>query len=75
VNLVDGFVPVAPCRFDIFKADGGITIGSNGLLFDMPAGFSWEIVNGDTIRLTYVPEPATLCIMALGGLLIARRRA
>jgi len=36
-------------------------------------GYNFEIVNGDIIH-ECVPEPATLCLLALGGLAIVRRR-
>ena len=71
---LDGFVPSTGEQFDVFQADGGITIGSGGLSLtgSNAADFTFALTGaGDTtLQLTYigaVPEPSTLALLAIGG--------
>ncbi|MDY7011329.1 MAG: PEP-CTERM sorting domain-containing protein [Planctomycetota bacterium] len=63
--------------FDILTADGGIS-GAPGTVNLPGPGWDWEIVSGagnsETLRLTHVPEPASLSLLILGGLALMRRR-
>jgi len=53
---------------------GGYTNAGTTTLSGVP-GFQWSVVEGDTVlRLHYVPEPATMAMLALGALAVARRR-
>ena len=38
-------------------------------------GLSIELTNGDVAEINFVPEPATLSLLGLGGLLLRKRRA
>ena len=46
------------------------TIGANSVWYSTPTGS----FNVDNVTLTQVPEPATMSILALGGLLLRRRK-
>jgi hypothetical protein len=59
-------IPTVQLSDPWLNKDIGITIRSNG-----PMGGYWEI---DNVRLEYVPEPATLSLLAFGGLALLRKR-
>ncbi len=84
VDLVNGFVPEPGDYFDILTAGGGIT---NPDLSEVTFDFSnagagpgwWTFIvpldgGGEALRLVASPEPATLTLLALGGLCLLRRR-
>jgi len=58
-----------------FEFDGGTSTAGTGAL---PMGADWVIYPTykftTTVEYTYTPEPATLSLLALGGLLAMRRR-
>jgi len=75
VLCIDGFVPKPGDTFDVLSAIKGITIGPSGLALTGAPGFEWSLVEADRIlRLEYIPEPATLALLGLGGLVVLRRR-
>ncbi len=84
VDFVNSFVAAPGMHFDILTAAGGITNADlGGLTFDFSgADFGWawvpEIVSlgggAEALRLNASPEPATLTLLALGGLALLRRR-
>jgi len=51
--------------------DGNLDTEVLGYTFTGTAG---DIGSGDTLGVTLVPEPATVCLLGLGGLLIRRKR-
>jgi hypothetical protein len=60
-------------RFDIITAEGGFSDSFDTI--NLPgAGWSWGIEDNRTLWVELVPEPATLSMLALGGLAIMRRR-
>jgi hypothetical protein len=64
--LVTGFDPAA------FRVDAAAFIGLHGPL---PDGSFFDVaLSNDQLQLIYVPEPASLALMGLGGLLIVHRR-
>ncbi len=84
VDFVNSFAATPGMHFDILTAAGGITNADlDGLTFDFSgADFGWdwvpEIVSlgggAEALRLNASPEPATLTLLALGGLALLRRR-
>lgn|GEM_PF-4455873 len=82
VDLVSGFVPQPGDYFDVLTATGGIS-GFGAVTFDFAdaqGGPIWwpsivELPDGSqALRLAVSPEPATLTLLALGGLALLRRR-
>ncbi len=56
------------------EGPGGLRIGET-----IQLGFQiWSNTNGETVKMdnvTIVPEPATMCLLGLGVLLLRRRKA
>jgi len=81
INLLGDFTPGPDSFFDIFTTVGGDpTYGGTGTPTIETEGFSycWRDVSGDGVVDTLrIPEPATLSVLAFGGLavLVRRRRA
>ena len=79
VNLLGSYTPAPDSFFDVWLITSG---GGGGGAFDsLPTNWTAEwkdLVGGDevkeTLRLTYIPEPATLSLLVLGGLALIRRR-
>lgn len=75
VALWDGFTPTENDTFDVLTAS---TILDNGLDLTGASGFTYSILgsagSGQTLQLTYVPEPTTLGLLGIGGLVCLRRR-
>ena len=54
VSLLGGFQPANHTKFDILTADAGITWDSAGIVVNLPTGFTWALVNGNTtLELSY----------------------
>ena len=73
VSLVDGFSPNLGDAFTIMTADNGITIGDGGLAITGDGNFSWQIVEGTSLKLVAVPEPSFIVLLAAASLFIAVR--
>ncbi|HPD14476.1 MAG TPA: autotransporter-associated beta strand repeat-containing protein [Planctomycetota bacterium] len=87
IDLLNGFVPPAFSTYDLLVAVDGITADVNLLIVDASSvtfNYGWSLSLVDVpsygpdamaLRLTAVPEPTTLALLALGGLgLLARAR-
>ncbi|MFC1805755.1 PEP-CTERM sorting domain-containing protein [Planctomycetota bacterium] len=73
VSLLGGFQPNYGDTFDVLTAAGGVT--ADGLeVVGHPFFYHSIVDNGTTLQITYVPEPTTLSLLALGGLALLRRR-
>jgi hypothetical protein len=78
VNLLGGFTPTAGDTFDVWTFSDKTKAGS-GTFASLPSNFTaaWVDTDGlgslDTLRLTYVPEPATMLLLGLGALVLRRR--
>jgi hypothetical protein len=76
VILLPGFTPAKGDTFDVFTAGGGITDG--GLALAPGDVGAWLLrVDAGSVQVEYMPEPATLFLVAAGGLaaFFRRRRA
>lgn len=61
-----------------FNANAGSIIGwgvdaSYGIMTNMPIGHFIDIACGEYFGLALIPEPASLLLLGLGGLLIRKR--
>ena len=60
-------------KFNILTADGGISGAFD--TFTLPdTDWSWGIDGGTTLWVKHVPEPATMLLLAMGGLAVLRKR-
>ena len=60
--------------FTVLTATGGLN--NFGLQLAGEDVSAWQLVwGGDQLQVEYVPEPATLGLLALGGLALLRRRS
>jgi T5SS/PEP-CTERM-associated repeat protein len=77
VKFDSGFLPVVGQAYDLLTADGTLTVNPGALVLNDMTGPNWTPTLGTgSLTVTFVPEPATMILMAFGGLLMAgcRRR-
>jgi hypothetical protein len=70
VLLLDGYLPEPGTQWTILSATGGIS----GVFNAIPSGYGTEVI-GNTLVLTYIPEPSLLVPAAGLAALVRRRRA
>ncbi|MGB2820539.1 MAG: PEP-CTERM sorting domain-containing protein, partial [Phycisphaerae bacterium] len=82
VVLLGGYLPAYETTFDVVTANS-VLLGPRFVLDEsgapMPAGRYFDasvagLAGGQALRLTVLPEPATLALLALGALVVIRRR-
>jgi len=77
IDLLGGYVPVVGTTFDVWTLNDKTKAGSGGVVATSGWLASWVDTDGlgslDTLRLTYIPEPATMALFGLG--LLALRRS
>jgi len=79
VKFDSGFLPTPGAFYDLVTVGGTFTINPGALLLDDQTGPNWIpslSTSGGALQVSFVPEPATMMLMAFGGLLVAcsRRR-
>lgn len=69
VLLLDGYLPEPGTQWTILSATGGIS----GAFNSIAAGYTTQVI-GNTLVLTYIPEPSTVGLAAAAAALVLRRR-
>ena len=75
VQLIDGFTPTGDTAFHVLDATDLSGAFSSLVLPDLLGNLSWDSLRlYSSGTLSMIPEPATLSLLTLGGLVILRRR-